>query len=364
MKRILQYLKSLISSRTVWEHTGIIFLIVIALVIGSYLSWRIWDVLKVDRKPPLTTIGEFSVAVSFATIAVVAFYRKWTGIGWVMVICFIVVVSVLLSHVYWEELRNSEESLSTTIRNLGLVTGGVVAGILALWRSVVGERQENTARRQADTAQHSFLNERYQRAVELLGSQVLSARITGISALERLGDEHPKQYHVQIMKLLCAFVRNPTKEEAEGEETKQTSLYRPRADVQDAMTAIGRRNKGRIRLEKMSGYRLDLRSADLRRIWLQRANLSGAMLDHANLTEAILIGANLSCVSLWSTNLSSTLFAHPPNGQQGESGKDPAKGLTQKSLSDACADSKPRLLCCVVDPETNKKLKWRGGPCS
>ena len=29
-------------------------------------------------------------------------------------------------------------------------------------------------------------------------------------ALQRLAEEHPERYHIQIMRLFCAFVRNPT----------------------------------------------------------------------------------------------------------------------------------------------------------
>ena len=363
MKLLLQRLWSLISSKTAWKRIGIIVLTVVALVVGSYLSWRIWDVLNVDQRPLLTTLGELSVATSFATVATFAFYRKWVGIGWVMAICFIVAVSVFLSHAYWQDLRNSEESLSSTIRNLGLITGGIIAGVIAVWRGVVGERQANTAHHQAETARQSSLNERYERGTEMLNSDVLSVRLGGIHVLQRLAEEHPEQYHVQVMKVLCAFVRRPTQEDGEDDEAKSTRTYRLRDDLQDAMTAIGRRSDSRVRLERNSGFQVDLRSANLRRVWLKRANLSGAILDGANLTEATFIGANVSNVKLWLTNLSSALFAEPANGQ-GESGGDPAKGLTQKSLNDACADSELHLLCYVVDPETKKKLKWRGGPCS
>ena len=46
----------------------------------------------------------------------------------------------------------------------------------------------------------------------MLGNDVLSVRLGGIYALEHLAREHPDQYHLQIVKLLCAFVRNPPRE--------------------------------------------------------------------------------------------------------------------------------------------------------
>ena len=44
----------------------------------------------------------------------------------------------------------------------------------------------------------------------MLGSEVLSVRLGGIYALQRLAEEWPDQYHIQIMRLFCAFVRLPT----------------------------------------------------------------------------------------------------------------------------------------------------------
>ena len=90
--------------------------------------------------------------------------------------------------------------MGTTARNVGLMIGGAVALVFAVWRSWV-------AHKQADTARQGLLNERYQKGAEMLGNNVLSVRLGGIYALERLAAEHPEQYHVQIMKLLCAFVR-------------------------------------------------------------------------------------------------------------------------------------------------------------
>ena len=73
----------------------------------------------------------------------------------------------------------SRESKSTTIRNVGLLLAGFVAIWFALWRSRVASRQANTAH-------HSLLNERYQKAVDMLGSDQMSVRLGGIYALQAL----------------------------------------------------------------------------------------------------------------------------------------------------------------------------------
>ena len=135
--------------------------------------------------------------------------------AWFFVVTWALVVMVasgLASVAYWDSL-NVNESSSATIRNLTLVVSVVIALPLAIWRSVV-------AARQAETAYHGLLNERYQKGSEMLGSNVLSVRLGGIFALRRLAEEHPEEYHVQIMRLFCAFVRHPIDtNDSQSEET-------------------------------------------------------------------------------------------------------------------------------------------------
>ena len=197
-------------------------------------------------------------------------------------------VAIVLSIVCWDWLSGSESG-STTIRNVGLVIAGLVALPLAIWRGIVADRQSAAARRQAEAAQLSLLNERYQKGAEMLGSEVLSVRLGGIYALERLASEHPQQYHLQTMKLFCSFVRNPTGQLAidadlDGEEMgRNTEL---RADVQAVMTAIGGRSDVGRALEKGEDFTLDLRGAYLSYAQLSGANLSSADLSCANLSHA------------------------------------------------------------------------------
>ena len=132
---------------------------------------------------------------------------------------------------FWDWLQTGPDgpkSGSTTVRNLGLVIGGVAAILLAVWRSRVAERQAGAAQSQSDTAQQSLLHERYQRGAEMLGSKVLTVRLGGIYALQRLAAEHPEQYHVQITQLFCAFAQHPTKDER----------IKPKPDAKEGTSAI------------------------------------------------------------------------------------------------------------------------------
>ena len=212
----------------------------------------------------------------------------------------------------WEWLRASEDGKASngdTLRNVGFIVAGVAALIFAIWRGVVAQRQANAAQEQTTTAQQSLLNERYQRGAEMLGSPVLSVRLGGIFALQRLAEEHPEQYHVQVMRLFCAFVRNPPR--MVGEPTVRGQL---RADVQVAITAIGESSYDCQLLEEKAEYRLDLRNAHLENADMRWLNFAGVDLQNAYLTEsdltktelsgANLMGADLSSAHLFSTDLS------------------------------------------------------------
>ena len=155
-------------------------------------------------------------------------------------------------------------SNSETLRNVGLLIGGGLAFVFAGWRAWVAERQANAtqtqaqmAQNQADTAQKSLLNERYQRGAEMLGSEVLSTRLGGIYALEGLAEEHADQYHIQIMKLFCSFVRNPAASNLD-QAKKGDEATGLREDVQAVMTAIGGRAAAGLAIEEKVNFTLVL----------------------------------------------------------------------------------------------------------
>ena len=215
----------------------------------------------------------------------------------------------------------------------------MIALPFAIWRSTVADRQ-------AKTAQRVLLNERYQKGAEMLGSDVLSVRLGGIYALARLAREPPGDYHLEIMSLLCAFVRNPTGEPVEAplpingltdqaefnsgwDEEGEDHPLRVREDVQAVMAALRKRSKAKINIEENEGYPLDLSGSNLKGVrlisenlksarldvilagFLEGTNLSGAIMTAANLSDAVmpisnLSGANLRDAIMTAANLSGT----------------------------------------------------------
>lgn len=287
----------------------------------------------------------------------------------------ITLAAVLIHSIFFWDSWRGDESVSTTILNLGLVIAAIAALPLAIW-----------------LIQGRLLNERYQKGAEMLGSEVLTVRLGGIYALERLARENPGDYHVQIMSLLCAFVRNPTVVGKEHLDKNQI-----RKDVQAIMTAVGKRTETQNKIEEKEGYRLDLSGANLAGADLFGANLSGAFLhgaslqkadlqvavlvgagligtnlsdayltdaalDESDLREADLAGADLNDAYLIGANLGSAnlVGANLDEACLNKAYLYNCKGLTQEQLDKAVAlkDSPPKLED-VFDANTGEPLVWR-----
>ncbi len=327
------------------------------------------------------------------------------GVGQVIALTAAVLVAGFgLAWWRWDWLRSGgAESNGEALRNISLVLGALVALVLAVWRSRVAERQSEAARRQADTAQRSLTYERIQKGVEMIGSPVLAVRLGGIYALDHLAQEYPNEHHVQVMHVLCAFVRNPFHDHSASQP-----------DVRDAVKAIGGRNGDRIRIEKASKYVPDLSYANLRNLEIINlnfssgnfegadlsgsditiSNLSSANLDKAILHGATLYGTNLERASmnraglsavegavanftnaslrradLSHANMQGAKFRHAElegadlTGTVFIEGGLEANGLTQNQIDLAKADENtPPIIEGLLDAETEQRLRWSPRP--
>ena len=287
---------------------------------------------------------------------------------------------------FWDALSDGE-SPSTTIRNIGLIIVAATAFPIAVWRGIVADKQATAAHSQAEvalrqdvTAQQGLRNERYQKGAEMLGSPVLSVRLGGIYALQRLAEEYTKEYYAQIMSMFTAFVRHPVADEAHVEEV-MAKVGRPhiREDVQVVVQAISKQNKEEINLKSDAISHLDLTNADLmygdlrkamiafaylRRANLYHATLTGAdmrsvSLPYADLQKASLEGANLSRAMLYKTKLSDAILS---DAILSGAYLSEVIGLTQTQLDQARADpNNPPKLDRALDAKTGEPLVWTGG---
>ena len=173
--------------------------------------------------------------------------------------------------------------------------------------------------------------------------------------------ERINQYHVRVMRLLCAFARNPAEGGTDGGELVTSRVYSDvaflmlREDLQAVMDVIRGRSNAEVHLEEKEGFRLQLQYADLRGATLHGADLRRAILWGADLSGAFLASTRLDCARLNGARLFDTQFSNE--------GDDPATGLTQHQLDKASRDPEagPKLTG-VLDAETKQPLVWREKP--
>ena len=284
------------------------------------------------------------------------------------------VIGIVVAIALWDWFRGgtpSAESNGATIRNVGLLIGAAVALVFAIWRTVVAQQQ-------LDVAQRSLLNDRYQKGAEMLGNNSVAVRLGGIYALRNLAEERTEQYHVQVMTLLCVFIRHPLEEDDQLHGI-------PSEDILAAIDVIGSRNQTLIELEEREGFVPNLSNAILARARLCSVNLSGAILNgsvwgntnligadlsgaelwRADLSGAELQDADLSGANLWEANLLGAWLRRTKLFDADISGADLSRSrfLTQTQLDEARADpDEPPKLEGALDAETGEQLVWRGKP--
>ena len=217
---------------------------------------------------------------------------------WILVA--IVLVIVLVIYLLWSWLRGEPdtEPPSTIIRDITLTIGAIVGLRLAY-------RRVRTLDIQAAVAQESLRNERYQKSADMLDSKTMATRIGGIYALNRLAQDHPEEYHIQVMELLCIFIRYPVEELMDNEEPDTTKDKEPprhicklQADIQEAFYIIGKHREKELVLKEGESYAPYLRHARLKDAILSRGHLEDAFLDNADLSHAYITHTNLRGASL------------------------------------------------------------------
>jgi uncharacterized protein YjbI with pentapeptide repeats len=224
-----------------------------------------------------------------------------------------------------EELKAQSDVRTTLLQGL--------AALLVLTGAAIGAA---VTLRQVRATREGQITDRYTKAVDQLGSDHLDIRLGGIYALERIARDSPPD-RATIEEVLTAYLRGhapwppppalpslrainqrlatfaqrqrsalrrPTAKDT-AEQTQPGQLqeegapsHGPAADVQAAVTVLGRRE-----LPPDGLRRLDLTGVDLRFAQLFGSKLQGALLERANLQGAVLTRANLRDADLELANL-------------------------------------------------------------
>ena len=229
--------------------------------------------------------------------------RRWGGTcaAGIALLVLILAVGWYWCSIWTFILLDFSENTGNGSRNIALILAAIIGLPLAFWRSLVAAQQANTSER-------GLQNDRFQKGAEMLGSGVLVVRMGGVVALERLASDQPVEYHIQIMNLLCAFIRHPSEDASHVGASAATNKDdgddpKCRPDVELAAQVLGRRGEAQRKIERDNEWRADLCDANLRGADLRDAKLENANLDNAKLQKANLIGVNLEGADLTDANL-------------------------------------------------------------
>ena len=354
--------------------------------------------------------------------------RNVSSIVFTVVALALALAGLAIAKEYWGWLRTGGATAASngeTLRNVGILIGLLVAFVFGLWRAWLQGLQANAGQvqaeasraqveatqlqveavqRQVEISQQGILNERYQRGAEMMSSGVLTARLGGIYALQQLVEEHTEQYQVPILRLFCAFVRDP---DGDWDTRRQRKVvageilpHSLRQDLQAAAEGISgiltacfsgdTENSVYVDLRgaPLSGIHLEggnfsgvdlsfaelvradfegtelcraqLRVVQLRNSNLRRTNLSGATISSADLADADFSNATLNRAFVFNSDLSGATFHRVALSGTVFSGT----RVTQTQLDQAVADlgNPPKFLDESVDHTTGQPLHWHGEP--
>lgn len=220
---------------------------------------------------------------------------------------FVLVLSLLTGLALWKipKVILKEHPSTTTVdffereNSIRRTLAQSIAGIVIFSGAFVSIRTLALSR-------EGHLSDRYFNAIEKLSANRgtdltpdIESRLGAIYGLERLALDSPRDQWF-IMEILTEYVRYNAIPQCVTDE--------PRADVQAALTVIGRRRSNRKRERPRANVYLSLmgsrlcnanlsgailRGVDLEGVDLKNASLWGAQLQSAALMEANLAGANL-----------------------------------------------------------------------
>lgn len=131
------------------------------------------------------------------------------------------------------------------------------------------------------------ITDRYSKAIEQLGNDNRDVRIGGVYALERIMHDSPSDRET-IVDVLSTYVREHTRV---AHDTPSTDAIG--ADVQAALSVLGRRPSADQESKRLDLYHSGLNHADM-----AGQDFRNAMFDYSNLNNASFSGADLSRADL------------------------------------------------------------------
>jgi len=144
-----------------------------------------------------------------------------------ILILILILILIIISIIYLVEnfsfFTNEKATTITNIKNVLIVVGGFFASIIAVWRAFIADKNYKNETRKLFAQEEAFkhekqkfkqqqINERYVKAVELIGSKSVSVRIGAMNTLEKISLED--EYYVSTLtEILTAYIKSELKSE-------------------------------------------------------------------------------------------------------------------------------------------------------
>jgi hypothetical protein len=213
---------------------------------------------------------------------------KWRWIAVTAVAVAAVTAGLLWLFLAWTAQPDAPVRIDAVKTAFGVAAGA--GGVFALWLAT--SRQRTLEIQLAETTrdlEERRVTELYTKAVEQLGSDKAPVRFGGLYALERLGQDNPKQRQT-IVNVWSAYLRMPFEGPAEG--LKGTAVWdADRHDDPELQVRLATQELLKTHLARAEpGYWPGM-SVDLQRATLVDFRLSGCDLDVADFSRARFVGA-------------------------------------------------------------------------
>ena len=166
----------------------------------------------------------------------------------------------------------------------------------------------------------------------MLNGEKLSERLGGIYVLQKLARDHPSEYHVEVMRLFCAFLheRRSLRRTVHDEETGEVRKISPLGqsddegfsilveDEQAILDAFNSRVGAQIAVEDADDYSLKLAELDFRKVRLEAFRFFNMDVSGTDFCGALLAGsetreANFQDTIMSEAILDGSVFAVPAN---------------------------------------------------
>lgn len=155
---------------------------------------------------PGVVVAVAALAVVVAAAAKVAVAR----LQWLLIASLLGAVSALLLVTGW--LLTDPASTRVDALKTGGLAGGAVLALYALWindrRRRTEEARQQVERDRVEQDRDRAANERFAKAIELLGNQADQVRVGGLHALAGLARDRP-HYTQTVIDVLCSYLRRP-----------------------------------------------------------------------------------------------------------------------------------------------------------